>query len=307
MRHERMNKNAVIAIAWSAMMVWPMAASAAENMPDMPGMDHSSMNQEEATPAMSGDMSGMNHLGHGDMGAAAAPADPRDPHAYSGGYDFGPIAPPKMADQAYMGGLMVNQLEAVRSRHNTFNMIDLQGWFGKDYDRLVVKAEGEVDDGKLHEARTELLWSHAVAAYWNGQIGVRHDSGMEPDQDWLALSVQGLAPYWFEVDVAFYMGEQGRTAARVAAEYELLITQKLVLQPSIEVNIYGKSDPIREIGSGLSDAQVGLRLRYEFTRQFAPYIGLEWAGKVGKTADFGRSVGGKTSEMRRVAGVRFWF
>ena len=288
MKYKWINKITVIAMILSVMMLWTMTSRAAENVPEM---DHSNM----------------EHSSPGDAGAVIVPADARDPHAYSSGYAISSATPHNMGDQTYMAGLMINRLEAVRAHHNTFNLVDLQGWVGKDYDRLLFKVETEIDSGKLHNARTELLWGHATAPFWNTQLGMRHDSGEEPDQNWLALGVQGLAPYWFEVDATFYAGDQGRTAARVEAEYELLITQKLVLQPSIEVNIYGKSDPIREIGSGLSDAQVGLRLRYEFTRQFAPYIGLEWAGKVGKTADFARSVGEKTSETRLVAGVRFWF
>ena len=283
MIYKRMNF-AVATVALSALLAVGQGARAAEDMPSMSGMDHGNMQHE-----------------------AAPPAEARDPDAYSGGYDFGVIAPHAMSDQAYMGGLMVNRLEAVQSRDNAYSQFSLQSWYGKDYDRLVAKAEGEVDDGKLQHARTELLWSHAVAAYWNSQLGVRHDSGVEPEQNWLALGVQGLSPYWFEVDAAVYVGEQGHTAARLEAEYELLLTQKLIVQPSIEANFYGQPDAARALGSGLSGLTTGLRLRYEIRREFAPYVGVEWSGKLGGTADYARAAATPTSETNVVAGIRFWF
>lgn len=293
----------------------------------MPGMDHSKMNHAampDATTAqpgmnsdMSGSMDGMQGMDHGEMNmqGGPAPADARDPHAYSGGYtlESGPYSRPgprelRLADEHNFGGLLIDRLEWTHANGGgNASAYEMQGWFGRDYDRLVVKAEGDVAKGKLEEARTELLWGHAIATFWDTQLGVRYDSGTGPDRSWLALGVQGLAPYWFEVDAAAYVGDAGRTALRLGAEYELLITQKLILQPRIELNAYGKSDAARGIGSGLSEAQAGLRLRYEFTRQFAPYIGIERASKLGQTADLARTDGEKTGETRWVAGVRFWF
>jgi copper resistance protein B len=298
MKLKRMKISASILAVFIMSITWIPRAIAADSMS---GMDHGSMDMEQELTASTGAMSGMNH------GAMKQDADARDPHAYSDGYDFGPIPPPKMADQAYMGSMLVNRLERVRTRDSTLTMYDLMGKFGKDYDKLVLKAEGEVADGKLQDARTELLWGHAIASFWDAQLGMRHDSGTGPVRNWLAFGVQGLAPYWFETEVMAYAGEKGKTALRLAAEYELLFTQKLILQPRAEINLYGKSDPARDIGSGVSDALAGLRLRYEFTRQFAPYAGIEWAGKFGGTADFARATGEKTSETRWVAGVRFWF
>lgn len=178
---------------------------------------------------------------------------------------------------------------------------------GGAYNRLVIKAEGEVSNGKLQESRTEVLWGHAIATFWDTQLGVRVDNGVGPDRGWLAFGVQGLAPYWFEVDATAYVGDQGRTAFRLGAEYELLLTQKLILQPRVELNMYGKSDTGRGIGSGLAETQAGVRLRYEFSRQFAPYIGVERASKFGQTADLAREDGEKSGVTRWVAGVRFWF
>ena len=273
----------------------------------MPGMDHGNQ------PASKPDAGGMDH-GEMKMQGGPAPADARDPHVYSGGFTrgAGTYALPasqrlNLADEHKFWGARVDRLERSYARDGNSTAYDTQGWFGRDYNRLVIKAEGEVAHGKLEEARTELLWGHAIATFWDTQLGVRYDSGEGPGRGWLAFGVQGLAPYWFEVDAAAYVGDNGRTALRLGAEYELLLTQKLVLQPRIEVNAYGKSDVERGIGSGLSEAQTGLRLRYEFTRQFAPYIGVERASKFGKTADLARAEGSKSGETRWVAGLRFWY
>ena len=121
------------------------------------------------------------------------------------------------------------------------------------------------------------------------------------------MGIQGLAPYWFEVDAAAYVGSGGRTALRLSADYELLLTQRLIVQPRIEANFYGKSDVARDIGKGLSDVTTGIRVRYEFTRQFAPYVGVPWATRFGQTADLARAAGEQIRNTRYVAGVRFWF
>ena len=253
-------------------------------------------------------------MDHGAMQGGAAPADARDPHAQSGGYarSAAPDLPSgahrlHLADEHNFATLRVDRLERVDGREGNSGAYEAQARIGRTYDHLVVKAEGEVAGGKLHEARTELLWGHAVAPYWDAQLGLRHDGGVGPDRTWLAAGVQGLAPYWFEVDITAYVGERGRTALRLGAEYELLVTQKLVVQPRIEANLYGKSDPERQLGRGLSDLTTGVRVRYEFTRQLAPYVGVEWAGLYGRTADYARANGERTRDTRWLAGLRFWF
>lgn len=242
----------------------------------------------------------------GSMQGGSPPPDARDPHAYAEGYDFGPHKL-RLADTHSLGALLVDRLEAVRGDGNTATAYDLQAWYGRTYDRAVLKAEGDYDGGELQDARTELLWGHAVAAFWDTQLGVRHDSGEGPDRTWLAFGVQGLAPYWFEIDATGYVGEAGRTALRLEAEYELLLTQSWILQPRIEADFYGKDDAERGIGAGLADVSAGIRLRYEIRRELAPYIGVEWAGKFGDTKDLARIAGEDTGETRLVAGLRFWF
>lgn len=260
---------------------------------------------QPSAPATAMEDMGME-MDHGAM-ADAAPSEPRDPHAYSGGYDFSQFPMRHEMGELKLGSLRVDRLESVSSRRNTFTRYDLQAWYGGAFDRAVLKAEGDYDNSKLEKASTELLWSHAVAPYWDRQLGLRYDSGIEPDRTWLALGIQGLAPYWFEVNATGYLGEEGRTALNLKAEYELLFTQKLILQPSIEASFYGKDDPGRDIGSGLSKVAAGLRLRYEVRREIAPYVGIEWAGKFGGTADYAREEGLDPKETRFVAGLRFWF
>ncbi len=241
------------------------------------------------------------------MQGGSPPADARDPNAYSDGYGFGGVPRPRFADESNFYSLLMDRLEGVRTNGSTSEFYDLQAWYGRDYDRAVLKAEGTVDSNNLEDATTELLWGHAVATYWDTQLGVRYDSGDGPDRKWLAFGVQGIAPYWFEVDATAYVGEGGRTAANLEMVYELLLTQKLILQPRIEADWYGKRDARRGLGSGLSEVKSGLRLRYEIRRELAPYMGVEWARKLGDSKNFAQAAGQEASEARFVAGLRFWF
>ncbi len=261
-----------------------------------------------AGEAMEHDMSAMS------MQGGSPPANARDPHAYAGGttLDSGPYLLPgvsrlHLADEHVFGVVAVDRLEAVESDQGDHGVYELQSWYGTTYERLVLKAEGEVAAERVEESETELLYSRAVTAFWNLQAGMRHDSSEGPDRNWLALGVAGLAPYWLEIDGGLYLGAHGRSMLQVEAEYELLLTQRWVLQPLVEFTAYGREDSEVGVGSGLARVRAGLRLRYEFSRQFAPYIGLEWQGEFGATADFSRAEGGDTRSTSAVAGVRFWF
>ena len=247
------------------------------------------------------------------MEASATTVDGRDPHAYSDGYTLteGPYAQPgprqlKLADEHAFWSVLVDRLEYQKDNDST--VYDAQAWYGTTFNRFVIKAEGDISNGTLEESSTDLLWGHALNAYFDTQLGIRLDNYRDgKDRRWLAMGVQGLAPYWFELDVAAYVGEDGRTAFTAQAEYELLLPQKLILQPRAELYLYGKDDLDNGLGSGLSDLALGLRLRYEFNRQFAPYIGVEWTDTYGDTADYRRSAGRDTSDTQFVAGLRFWF
>lgn len=292
------------------------AAPAAADTPVHTGHDSplATPSQPDTTPSAPDGMAPMEHGDAGGQGGAA-PRDARDPNAYSDGLVRGagihaiPGVPPlRLADEHRFGALVLDRLERAHTRGgDNATAYDLQAWFGRDFDKAVLKAEGEVADGRLHEARTELLWGHAITPYWDAQLGVRYDAGTGPDRGWLAFGVQGLAPYWFEVEATAYLGDGGRSALRLATSYDLLLTQKLILQPRGEAQFYGKNDPARTIGSGLSHATLGLRLRYEFSRQLAPYLGLERAGSFGRTADYLRAEGARAQQTRWLAGVRFWF
>lgn len=243
------------------------------------------------------------------------PVDARDPNAYSDGYTLrsGAYALPshqtiKLGDSNNYKSIRFDRLE--RSRNNAGDLstaYDFQGWFGNDHNRLVLKAEGDYSKGKFQEARTEALWGHPISGFFDSQVGVRNDSGVGPNRNWLAFGVEGLAPYWFDVQATVYLGTEGRSAVRASAEYDLLLTQHLILQPRFEMNYYGKQDAARQIGSGLSDGLIGLRLRYEITRQFAPYVGIERVERFGQTADMLAAGGEITGETKVVAGVRMWF
>lgn len=249
-----------------------------------------------------------------DAQGGSPPADARDPHAYSDGYtrDAGPyrlpgLPPLKLADEASFAALHLDRLEHVSAKNGNATAYDAQAWFGRDFDRLVLKAEGEHARGRFQEARSEVLWSHALAPYWDVQSGLRYDSGGRQNRTWLALGLQGLAPYWFDVEATLYLGSDGRSALRAAAEYDLLLTRRLILQPRLELNVYGKDDPAREVGRGVTDSTWGLRLRYKFTRQFAPYLGVERAARWGRSANLAEAEGNPRQETRWVAGLRFWF
>lgn len=266
----------------------------------MPEMNHDSMSGMDE-----GNMAGMDHSTMQDKKSDVA--TPRDPHAYAAGYDFNQFPMRHEGHELNLGSLRVDRLESVNTNANSSAAYELQGWYGGSFDRAVIKAEGDIDSGSVEEATTELLWSHAIATFWNSELGLRYDSGDEPDRRWLVVGIQGLAPYWFEVDATAYLGEEGRSALKLEAEYELLLTQKLILQPRLETSLYGKEDGERALGAGLSDVSLGLRLRYEIRREVAPYIGIEWVRKLGETADIARKAEKETKESRTVAGIRLWF
>jgi len=285
----------------------------------MQGIDHSKMEGMDHSKMEGLDHSKMKEMDHGqmkgmDMGAmmksmqgGAPPPGARDPDVYSDGLTLGHMPGMDMADDTIHSQVLIDRIEMFRSSGNHGQALDAQAWIGGDVDKLWLKIDGEREEGKLGATRTEALWNHAIATYWGLQTGVRHDFGDGPGRTWAALGVQGLAPYWFEVQATAYVGQGGRTALRFEPEYDLLLTQRLILQPNMKVNLYGKNDPERGIGSGLSDMEAGLRLRYEFSRKFAPYVGVVYNRKFGDTASFARAAGKPARETRLVGGVRVWF
>lgn len=180
---------------------------------------------------------------------------------------------------------------------------DAQGWVGDDYHKAWLKAEGESEDGDVGENEIQLLYSRAWTPFFDWQAGIRHDLDPEPSRNHLVLGVQGLAPQWFEVDAALFVSEDGDLSARVEVEYDLLLTQRLVLQPRLEAELSASTLPEFGIGSGVSSTELGLRLRYEWHRKFAPYIGINWTKFYGDTADFV----GNHDDVTALLGLRLWY
>jgi copper resistance protein B len=213
----------------------------------------------------------------------------------------------EMDDTAPIGMVLLDRFEWRGGAGANGSAWDAHARYGGDYNKLWFKTEGQRARGRTEDARAELLWDRIVARWWSLQLGARQDFGAGPTRKWGAAGVQGLAPRWFDIEATFYVGDGGRTAARFQAQYELSFTQRLILQPELEVNLYGKSDPQRGLGSGLSDMEFGLRLRYEIWREFAPYVGATWNRAFDATANFRRTGGESIGNARAVAGVRVWF
>jgi copper resistance protein B len=184
-----------------------------------------------------------------------------------------------------------------------------QGWYGSDLNKLWLKTEGEYDTeaDSLERGEVQMLYSRAVAPYWDLQGGLRVDDGEGPRRSYATVGLIGLAPYWFELDAAAFLSERGDLSARVEAQYELRFTQRLILQPRLELDYAFADDPAIGIGQGVSEASAGLRLRYEWRREFAPYIGVERREVHGGTATLFDAVGRETKETSWVVGLRFWY
>lgn len=186
-------------------------------------------------------------------------------------------------------------------------ILEAEAWVGYDLNKLWVKADVEQVNSTTEESELQLLYSRAVDPNWDLQVGWRHNIRPTPSIDWLALGFNGIAPYFIETDAALFFGEKGQINARARLEYELMLTQKLVLTPELGMNFYSKDDPEAEVGPGLSDLSLGLRLGYEIRREFAPYFGVSLSRKFGGTAVYAREHGGSVEDTRIVLGVRAWF
>jgi copper resistance protein B len=186
---------------------------------------------------------------------------------------------------------------------------DGEGWIGADMNKLRVKSEGFSDNGSISDGDHEALYDRPIPRlrYFDAQVGVRADLDSGPHRAWVALGIEGLAPGYFEIAPTLYIRDGGKVAGRVVASYELLFTQRWIAQPEAELNFYSKDDPARQIGSGLSDLDAGLRLRYEVSRKFAPYIGFAYDGKYGNTASYSRQAGETANGARFMFGLRIWY
>ena len=233
------------------------------------------------------------------------PPDPPQTHVHAMPYGE-MVEMMGMDDRALFGKVMLDRLERHDADVSTYEW-EAAAWYGGDYHKLWIETEGEHVDGSVADARVELLWDRILTAWWSTRLGARQDSGVGPTRNWLAVGVAGLAPGFIDMEATAYVGDDGRSALRLSAEYDLLITQRLVLQPEGELNFYGRDDSERLIGAGLSDLELGLRLRYEIRREIAPYLGVSWSKRLGDSADLAQAAGEDPDEVSWVAGIRLWF
>jgi copper resistance protein B len=250
----------------------------------------------------------MATVGYAQTPATTDHVPPDPPHQVMGDMSYKDmVSMMQMDDTRPFGKVMLDQLEWRDAQEGNSAAWDAQAWYGGDYNKIWLKTEGERLDGITRDASLDLLFDRVIARWWDAQAGVRQDFGKGPSRTWLALGLQGLAPYWLDVEATFYVGDEGRTAARLKASYDLLLTQRLIVQPYGEANFYGKSDPERQVGSGLSNLELSLRLRYEVRREFAPYLGVGWFKRFGEAAELARAAREGSDEAELVAGLRIWF
>lgn len=248
---------------------------------------------------------GMDHSQHGAAEASATPvpaltdADRAAARAPASGHEF--------HDNDLHSFLLLDRLESWRDSGATGMAWEAKGWLGTDLSRLWLRSEGEHFAGETAHADVELLYGRSVSTWWDVVGGVRQDFAPGADRTFAAIGVQGLAPQRFDVAMTAYFGEGNQGALRFKTERELLLTNRLIAQPMLELTLYAKDDASRGVGAGFSTLEAGLRIRYEITRQFAPYAGVSHARAFGETADLRRTAADAVRETRFVAGVRLWF
>jgi copper resistance protein B len=213
----------------------------------------------------------------------------------------------EMDDQARVGRILVDELEFRDGAGTDGAVWDAQARYGNDFNKLLLRTEGDWTSATEAFGRAELLWDRIISRWWSLQAGGRYDFGDGPGRGWAALGVAGLAPYWIDVEATMYLGDAGAVAARVKAETDLLMTQRLTVQPEVELNAYSRSDSALDQGAGLSDLQAGLRLRYAIRREVAPYLGVAWTRRFGASAQLLRDAGAVPNALQWVAGIRMLF
>jgi copper resistance protein B len=204
--------------------------------------------------------------------------------------------------------VLIDQLEHRAADGRDGYKWDAEGWYGGDYDKLWLKTEGEGTFGeRAAQAEVQALYSRAIDPWFNLQLGIRHDFRPDPERTHLVVGIEGLAPYRFELDGALFLSAQADLTARFEAEYDQRITQRLILQPAVEFNLSAQDASRIGLGSGLTSAEMGLRLRYEVVPEFAPYVGVEYERKFGDTAGFARRAGENVGGWSFLIGLRSWF
>lgn len=216
--------------------------------------------------------------------------------------------PSAMNDDRIFAHVLFDQLEGRSNGPDNELRWDGEGWAGTDHNRVWFKSEGFFnEDGKVEDGDHEVLYDRPVTTYFDLQGGLRYDLDSGPQRWWAAFGIEGLAPQFFNLQATAYARDAGHFAGRVVGSYDLLLTQRLIAQPEIELNFYSKQDPARSVGTGLSEIDTGLRIRYELSRKFAPYVGVAYDGKFGETAGFVRDEGEIVNDLRVVFGFRVWY
>jgi copper resistance protein B len=270
--------------------------------------------QQGADPHAGHDMSSMpaDDSGDSEVGDASAPAPPSD-HAADAVFGAEVMARSRKELAYEVGGMgyslvMLDLAEVGFQKGRDSYRFEGEAFTGGNINRFGIKFEGEGAFGEAIDGlEVQALYSRAIAPYWNLQAGARYDIKPDPSRTYAVLGVEGIAPYWFKVNAATFLSNKGEVRARLEGSYDLRLMQELILQPRIETNLSFQDISAIGVGSGVTDFEAGLRLRYEIEQEIAPYIGVEWRKQFGDTARFARVAGHDPSSVNVVAGVRFWF
>ena len=282
-------------------MATPVKAPVDHSKMDHSSMDHGAMDHSQM------DHSTMDHSTKGhDM---PAPSEPREPIPVPTDADraaaFPPIDHGAMQHAPEINSLLlIDRLEHWDGRNGNGQAWEATGWIGGNIHRLWLRSDGERSGSRTESSSLEALYGRSVSPWWDVLVGVRQDFRPTDSRTWAAIGIQGLAPYKFESSATLYLGSGGQVLAKAEVEYEVLLTNRLILQPVVEATLAAKDEPEYGIGRGLNQVETGLRLRYEFSRRFAPYIGISHERSFGDATD---AAGDHARDTRWVAGVRLWF
>jgi copper resistance protein B len=299
----------------AALLATPAFAQSGHQGHDMPAEKAEPDTPPPATDPHAGhDMGAMPNemAATDDVGNTPAPAPPED-HAADAIFGADIMAKSRKELAYEVGGMgyslvTIDLLEVGFQKGEESYRFEGEAFTGGNINRFGMKFEGEgAFGGRLDDLELQALYSRAIAPYWNLQAGVRYDIKPDPSRTYLVAGVEGIAPYWFKVNAAGFISNKGEVRARVEASYDQRITQSLILQPRIEANIAFQDIRAIGVGSGLTDFEAGLRLRYEIEQEIAPYIGVEWRKQTGATARFSRTAGEDPETVSLVAGIRIWF
>ncbi|KOR41817.1 copper resistance protein CopB [Xanthomonas oryzae] len=278
---------------------------------DHASMDHSKMGRTQPTNAAHTPASPINTTITGNLANTGDTALPRDPIPTPTAEDIAAAFAPLHAHAMHSAGIhhyvLLDRLEASNTDRGSGQAWESRAWIGGDIDRLWLRSEGGRHDGRTESASLEAFYSHAIAPWWDLLAGARQDIAAGDRRSWAAVGLQGLAPYKFETEATLYVGDGSRAALRLEGEYEVLLTNRLILQPRVEADIALTNDNRRGIGSGLQEIELGLRLRYEITRRFAPYIGWVHSRHFGDSAQRAAMDDAPARDSHLVVGVRLWF